>query len=310
MILDSLPLSEKILSKRTDKTLSLVATGVAEDSSSSKIQMPIDTVPIGTVDVINPSGAGRFILVCEHASSFVPAELDGLGLSSMVLESHVAWDPGALAVALSMSEALDAPLVKQNVSRLVYDCNRPPDAQSAVPEISEIHSIPGNVGLSVADRQARVDRFYEPFRKELSAFIDHRIAANKSGTGMPVLVTIHSFTPVYYGEQRKTEIGVLHDADSRLADAMLRCVKVNRQFRFERNEPYGPADGVTHTLVEHAAPRGLLNVMLEIRNDLIAGHGDQQTMAYLLCRILSDALGSLVPASARMAEEGRVEGVK
>jgi len=305
MMLDSLPHSEKISSKRTDKTLSLVATGVAEDSSSSKIQMPI-----GTVDLINPSGAGRFILVCEHASNFVPAELNGLGLSSAVLESHVAWDPGALAVALAMSDILDAPLVNQNISRLVYDCNRPPDAQSAVPKISEIYAIPGNANLSATDRQARVDRFYEPFRKKLAAFIDHQIAANGNGTGAPVLVTIHSFTPVYFGEQRNTEIGILHDADSRLADAMLRCAKVDRQFRFDRNEPYGPADGVTHTLVEHAAPRGLLNVMIEIRNDLIASPGDQQAMADLLCLILTDALGSLVQASARMAEEGRVEGVK
>lgn len=267
------------------------------------------------VDVINPSGAGRFVLVCEHASNFVPADLNALGLSEDVLQSHVAWDPGAMAVALAMSDVLDAPLVAQNVSRLVYDCNRPPDVQSAIPETSEIYTIPGNSGLSRRDREARADRYYHPFRERLASCLDRQVAkfgdrkadSGRMAAGLPVLVTIHSFTPVYFGEQRDTEIGILHDTDPRLADALLRA-KVDRNYAFARNEPYGPGDGVTHTLVQHALPRKMLNVMIEIRNDLIAYPGAQQAVADLLCASLNDAVDRLVdpgssPGRSRTAEE-------
>jgi len=268
------------------------------------------------VDVINPSGAGRFVLVCEHASNFVPADLNALGLSEKVLQSHIAWDPGALAVALAMSDALDAPLVAQNVSRLVYDCNRPPDVQSAVPETSEIYTIPGNSGLSRQDREARTTRYYYPFRDRLASCLDRQVARfgepeadnGRTAIGLPVLVTIHSFTPVYFGERRDTEIGILHDTDPRLADALLRA-SGDRQYAFARNEPYGPGDGVTHTLVQHALPRRLPNVMIEVRNDLIAHPGAQQSVADLLCASLNEAVDKLSHPGSGVGESRKAEEV-
>ncbi len=100
------------------------------------------------VAVTNPAGRSDIVLVCEHASRSIPAELNGLGASQDTLQSHAAWDIGAAAVAEAMSAQLDAPLVASRISRLVYDCNRPPDAVDAMPEQSEIHAIPGNRHLS------------------------------------------------------------------------------------------------------------------------------------------------------------------
>ena len=241
------------------------------------------------VDVINPSGSGQFVLVCEHASNIVPDHLKGLGLSDDTLQTHIAWDPGALSVALAMSDRLDAPLVAQNVSRLVYDCNRPPDVRTAIPETSEIFTIPGNTNLSKVDRQARIDQVYIPFRERLASCLDRQCEK----VGSPIIVTVHSFTPVYFGETRDTEIGILHDSDSRLADAMLRAGQHNKQFKFSRNQPYGPGDGVTHTLKEHGQSRNLLNVMIEVRNDLVAHSNQQQSMADLLCDTLLSALDGM-----------------
>lgn len=269
------------------------------------------------VDVINSSGAGRFVLVCEHASNFIPPDLNALGLSEEVLESHIAWDPGAMAVALAMSDALDAPLVAQNVSRLVYDCNRPPDVQSAIPETSEIYTIPGNARLSRQYRAARADRYYQPFRNRLASCLDRQVAkigerkieGGQETVGLPVLVTIHSFTPVYFGEQRDTEIGILHDIDPRLADALLRP-RGDRQYSFARNEPYGPGDGVTHTLVQHALPRKLLNVMIEVRNDLIAHPGAHQAIADLLSASLNEALDRLADPAQSVGKARAIEEVR
>ena len=232
------------------------------------------------VEVINSSGQGGFLLVCEHASSFIPAELNDLGLSGEALNSHVAWDPGALAVAKAMSAYLEAPLVAQCVSRLVYDCNRPPDADSAMPSRSEKFDIPGNTELTTDQRKARIENFYKPFRQTLSREIDRKIASGQS----PVLITIHSFTPVYNGVSRDLDIGVLHDTDARFADNLLMSMAEQSKFNILRNAPYGPVDGVTHTLVQHALPRRLMNVMFEVRNDLITNSSRQTEMAEFLSR--------------------------
>ncbi|MEP5728171.1 MAG: N-formylglutamate amidohydrolase [Sulfitobacter sp.] len=232
-------------------------------------------------EVINPSGSSPIVLVCEHASAYIPLALNALGLSGEVLTSHAAWDPGALGVAKELSERLDATLVASRISRLVYDCNRPPGHPNAMPPRSEIYDIPGNVDLSQAQRQARHDAYYVPFRDAVATAI--------GAVTNPVLVTMHSFTPVYHGQQRDVEIGILHEADTRVADAMLACAQTHTDHIVRRNEPYGPHDGVTHTVAEHATPQGHPNVMLEVRNDLIQTAKSQDAMARQLAGWLTQA---------------------
>ncbi|HMQ57915.1 MAG TPA: N-formylglutamate amidohydrolase [Rhizobiaceae bacterium] len=241
------------------------------------------------VEIVNAGGKGPFVIACEHASNNIPAEFAALGVSADVLQSHAAWDPGARAVALHLSAMLDAPLVASRISRLVYDCNRPPMSDGATPAKSEIHAIPGNAGLTATQKRRRAELAYFPFRSALS-----RVLSSK---GRDVaLVTVHSFTPVWFGKPREVEIGVLHDADARLADALLAEIAMRAPGRrIERNEPYGPTDGVTHTLIDQALPRGLPNVMLEIRNDLIADAASQQAHATLLAQALQAAMSALSP---------------
>ncbi|RYC11997.1 N-formylglutamate amidohydrolase [Ciceribacter ferrooxidans] len=228
--------------------------------------------------------SGPFLFVCEHASRRLPENVGNLGLSEEALSSHIAWDPGALAVARHLSSQLDGALVHQRFSRLVYDCNRPPESPGAMPESSEIYDIPGNVGLSPAERYARTAALYIPFHDLISSTIADREARGQA----TVMVTVHSFTPVYRGVRREVEIGILHDTDHRLADAMLDNA-AGGPYRVARNEPYGPEDGVTHSLRLHALPKGFMNVMIEVRNDLIANDADQRVMAGYLADLLRKA---------------------
>lgn len=248
-----------------------------------------NTVMDDVVQVLHPQGASGLVLVCEHASHHVPPTLQGLGLPDDMRRGHAAWDPGALAVAQGLSERLDAPLVASTVSRLVYDCNRPPEAPSAVLERSEGREIPGNIGLDYRARADRVARYYLPFEARLRATMDAAKAQ--------VLVTVHSFTPVFLGQQRDVEIGILHDEDSRLADVMLAQATAHTPLRCERNAPYGPSDGVMHTLRLHGLSRGIANVMIEVRNDLIATPEAQAEMAEMLAGWISDSLGALEVAA-------------
>ncbi|AKI03144.1 putative N-formylglutamate amidohydrolase [Hoeflea sp. IMCC20628] len=239
--------------------------------------------------VRRPDGASEIVLVCEHASKAMPKSLGTLGLDAAALDSHIAWDIGALGVAEMLSDGLDATLVSQRFSRLAYDCNRPPESPGAYPERSEIFDVPGNAGLSAAEKTYRADALYHPFHNAVDALIDSRLAQGRN----VVLVTIHSFTPVYFGKLRDGYLGILHDNDSRLADAMLAAAASARTDKVSRNYPYGPEDGVTHTLKRHGLTRQIANVMLEIRNDLISDDAGQTIWAKRIGELLEMSLERL-----------------
>ena len=237
------------------------------------------------VQIINPDGAAPVLLVCEHASHHIPQHLNGLGLTDEGAVSHAAWDPGAMAVATLLSQAMDARLVASEISRLVYDCNRPPSAPDAIPSRSERVTVPGNEGLTAAQRAERATLYYEPVRAALAA----EVAAKPA----PIIVTVHSFTPVYNGNHRQVEIGILSDSDTRLADAMMDVAAEFTRHDVQRDQPYGPQDGVTHTLLEHAIRWGHPNVMLEIRNDLLTTPQGQTDIAAALEPWLNAAIAQI-----------------
>jgi predicted N-formylglutamate amidohydrolase len=246
--------------------------------------------------VINPDGRANIVLVCEHAARFIPKALNNLGLDTAAQSSHAAWDIGALELAQAMSVALDAPLVAGRVSRLVYDCNRPPESPDAVPVQSESISVPGNVGLSAEDRAARVAEVYRPFEALLAGTV--AVARRKAADGPPpAIVTVHSFTPVYFGKPRSTELGLLHDADDQMALDMLHAAAGRTALKTELNAPYSAKDGVTHTLKVHATAFGLPNVMIEVRNDLLADAAGIAQIALDLSAMVGAALATQ-PAAA------------
>ncbi len=243
--------------------------------------------------VVNGKAKSDFFFICEHASRQIPSVLGTMGLSPAERRSHIAWDIGAAAVARLLSKAFDAPLVLQRYSRLVFDCNRPPGAPAAIPEASEATRIPGNENLSETDKKARADDLYFPFHAKVSAMLDERHAGGVD----PIVVTMHSFTPIYHGRQRKVELGIVHDEDARFADAMLDAAALDPSYSTGRNDPYGPEDGVTHTLRMHSHQRGLLNVMLEVRNDLIDTKTGQTEWAERLKGLLETSRTRLLQAA-------------
>lgn len=208
-----------------------------------------------------------------------------------------------MAIAAGMSDRLDAHLISAEFSRLVYDLNRPPSSPEAMRTTSEIHYIPGNADISEKERQVRIDALYHPFHNTVWA----AIASRKARGQETVLVTIHTFTPAYFGEPRSVELGILHDRDGRLADALLAAAARSTQLRTERNQPYGPDDDVTHTLIKHALPDNLLNAMIEIRNDLVADEKGQRQIADLLAEMLTDALEQ-VRASMSLSATAEMPG--
>src|SRR5690606_7575667 len=162
------------------------------------------------VRVINSGGTSPFVIVCDHASNRIPEKYGDLGLSHSERLSHIAWDPGALAVSLALSDRLDAPLVQSTVSRLIIDRNRDIDAPDLIWTLSEATHIAANQGLDAAERHYRIEHFHRPYH----AAIDTLLEARRRAGVETILVCMHSFTPVYHGVPRPWPIGLIHGVDT------------------------------------------------------------------------------------------------
>ena len=244
----------------------------AEDKAASE----------AAVRVSNPDGKSAFVIVCDHASNRIPAELGTLGLGPESLVSHIAWDPGAMEVARGLADRLDATLVESRVSRLVADCNRPFDAPDLIPEQSELTAIPGNAGLNPAQRERRIALAHAPFHEGLAQIVNDRLRHDRPTR----LVAVHSFTPVFKGIARPWQVGVIHDGNMVLAGPVMDALRGIAALTVGDNQPYSPEDRVYYTLERHARAHGLDAVMIEIRNDEIATRAGQSSWAERLAAIL------------------------
>ncbi len=246
--------------------------------------LPAEHATSNAVRITNRSGRSPIVIICDHASNFIPEQFGALGLGKRELESHIAWDPGALPVARRLAKALDATLVESRLSRLLIDCNRPLDAPDLICPVSETTAVPGNADLSLEARQDRVALSWQPFHEAVEQLVKDRLLQDRETR----LVSIHSFTPVYKGVERPWHIGILHDEDRSIADPLIAALKSSGGIVVGDNEPYSPADRVYFTLERHGRSRGLSCAMIEIRNDELGDEAGQRKWADLLTGILSD----------------------
>lgn len=215
--------------------------------------------------VINPDGTSPYLLLCEHASNRIPRALGDLGLSETERHRHIAWDIGVSALSQYLSRTLDAPLFMTNYSRLVIDCNRPLGVPSAIPEMSETTEIPGNIDLSQPERQQRIDTLFTPYAEAVA----RRLDLLQSQGRRPIVVGIHSFTPVYFGKKRPWHAGILYGAAVAFGQRLIRELQTEPSLTIGDNEPYNIHRDEDYTVPVHADARGLAGALIEVRHDLI-----------------------------------------
>jgi predicted N-formylglutamate amidohydrolase len=102
-----------------------------------------------------------------------------------------------------------------------------------------------------------------------------------------VLVSLHSFTPVYAGVARPWHIGALYNRDTVLPKLLLKHLRAEGDLVVGDNEPYAVSDLSDYTIPVHGEARGLVNTGIEIRQDLIADQSGQQQWAQRLARIFA-----------------------
>ncbi|OIP83864.1 MAG: N-formylglutamate amidohydrolase [Rhodobacterales bacterium CG2_30_65_12] len=234
--------------------------------------------------ILGEQRASRWLITCDHASNAVPPEVNGgsLGISGEDMARHIAWDPGAAGVAAGLGELLDAPVVLGNFSRLVIDPNRGEDDPTLVMKLYDGTIIPANRHLDEAEVARRLAACYRPYHGAVE-----RMAARRDDT---VFVAIHSFTRQLRGrEPRPWQIGLLYGRDARFALPLLRRLRDEPDLCVGENEPYGghlEGDSVDR----HAIKPGRVNVLIELRNDLIRTDQQQWGWAERLAPMLEDVL--------------------
>jgi predicted N-formylglutamate amidohydrolase len=237
------------------------------------------------VIVARVDGRSDFFLTADHAGGDVPRLLGDLGLPETERRRHIALDIGIVGVTGFLSEALDATAVWQNYSRLVIDCNRRPEWESSIPVVSETTPVPGNVGISPEEREARRREIFQPYHDRISDLLDRRTAAGRR----TMLIAMHSFTPVFKGVARTVEVGILYNPearDTRLPAIMLALLRAEGDLVVGDNQPYAITGNSDYTVPVHGEGRGLSHVEIEIRQDLIGDATRQAAWAARLARLL------------------------
>jgi predicted N-formylglutamate amidohydrolase len=237
------------------------------------------------VRVLRPEGHSDFSLTADHAGRAIPRRLGDLGLPASELRRHIAWDIGIAGVTEMLSELLDATAVLQAYSRLVIDCNRRPEWDSAIPTISELTAIAGNHGITAEECEARRREIFLPYHERITALLDRRLRAGRRA----VLVAMHSFTPVFKGIARSVEIGILYNPnarDIRLPHIMLDLLRAEGDLNVGDNQPYAITGASDYTVPVHGEGRFLPHIEIEIRQDLIDDPAGQAAWAARLARLL------------------------
>ena len=294
--------------------------GYRADTAGSALSLlaPDEPAPF---ESLNDGGGAPLLVICDHASAFIPRALGSLGLDRAHLARHIALDIGAAEVARRLAERLDAPAVLSRFSRLIVDPNRTLDAPSLIPTVSDGVEVPGNRNLLPTAREARIATFHQAYHEAVEARLAQlrrALTARRPG-GAPALISVHSFTPVMAGQERPWHIGILWNRCARAVPAPHIGILWNRDPRLPRplierlralgltvgdNQPYTGRDTHGYSVHRHAEPHGLANVLIEVRQDLSDTHHGAAEWSALLAGALEDVLTD--PGIFEAAEGGRL----
>lgn len=251
-------------------------------SQDRSILGPDDPEPF---EIYNAGGNAHALVIADHASNHVPASLDNLGLDQEDLNKHYAMDIGTGALSRRLADRLDSRCYLAAYSRLVVDLNRHEDHSTLITEEGEGKPIPGNQGLSHGDRTRRMQAIYHPYHQKL----DNLITGYLANDIVPVLISIHSFTPLFFNARRPWEIGVLWAQDDKIARHVYDDFNA-RGYCVGDNQPYDMRMLSGSTVSRHGDERRLPNVLIEVRNDLLETEEMIERWAEMLAECLEPVI--------------------
>lgn len=197
-------------------------------------------------------------LTCEHASERLPSAWQWPHPDQRLVGTHWAYDLGAREVTLELARELGASAVLSRFSRLLADPNRDEAHADLFRAMADGQPVLLNTGIEPDDRERRLAEYHRPFHVE----VDTALAA----VDAPILFSIHTFTPLYQGEPRSVELGVLFDHQER--EAHILGALLSEEFeRVAYNEPWSGRAGLIYSAERHSERHGRLALELEVRQD-------------------------------------------
>ena len=248
------------------------------------------------VELVHGATDAPVLLTCEHASQRLPAPWRWPEGDRRLLDTHWAYDLGARELTLELAAALNASAVLSRFTRLLVDPNRDEGHEELFRALADGEPVLLNAGLSEQDRTARVAGYHRPYHEAL----DRALAAARA----PVLFSIHSFTPVYQGEVRRVELGVLFNRDESLASA-LGAALAERLPNVGYNEPWSGRAGLIYAAERHANRHGRFALELEVRQDLAVAPEYRRELVATLAAFLRSSAFEQALASDRVALSAR-----
>jgi predicted N-formylglutamate amidohydrolase len=256
--------------------MDLVAGGTTADVPAAEPAFP-------PYELLDGDPASGLLFLCDHASNALPPSYAGLGLAEGELERHIGYDIGAAAVTRGLARRFGAPAVLSTFSRLLIDPNRGEDDPTLIMRLSDGAVVPGNAAVNAAERERRIRLFHRPYHEAVAAAVERALRAGRP----PALISMHSFTPVWRGNARRWHAGILWDRDDRLASPLIAALAADPTLVVGDNEPYSGALA-NDVLYRHATRRGLANVLVEIRQDLIGDPAGAADWVSRLAPVLAD----------------------
>lgn len=224
----------------------------------------------------------RLVVTCEHASRRVPPPLAASAEDERWLGTHWGWDIGAAQLTRELVARKSCVAVLARFSRLVCDANRAVDAPTFVRGDVEGHTLSFNRGLDQVEVARRIAAYHAPYH----ALVDQCLGERVSRGGDVVLFSIHSFTPVFAGQRRQMEMGILFDRYEPIARRLASHLE-DVGFRAALNAPYSGKDGMMYAMNNHGQRHGVVYLELEVRQDLLGDPKGITDVADRLCKALS-----------------------
>ncbi len=222
----------------------------------------------------------KILFIADHASNYIPFSLKNLGLNENQINSHIAYDLGVKELCINLANHLNSKYIIGEYSRLIIDLNRDILDPTLIPEIVDRKIIVKNLKLSNYDKRKRISDIYDRYHRKIKSTInDNKIS---------ILISLHSFNPLFKKKKRNIHFGILSNQDRRLSDFIISEMR-RRKLRVGDNEPY-EGNLIGDTMYKHGLKNNLPHTLIEVRNDLLSSPTKIHRVTTLLMKVINNSI--------------------
>ena len=106
-----------------------------------------------------------------------------------------------------------------------------------------------------------------------------------------ILISLHSFNPIFKNRKRNIHFGILSNQDRRLSDCIITEMK-KRKLKVGDNEPY-EGNLIGDTMYKHGLKNNLHHTLIEVRNDLLSSSTKIHRVSALLKQVINNSINRI-----------------